>query len=43
MKPRFSQHALDEMAIRGLSQQIVEDVLKAPEQNVPAPNGNRAF
>jgi len=43
VKPRFSQHALDEMILRGVSREIVEKVLSAPEQVVPASNGNRAF
>lgn len=43
MKPRFSQHALDEMVNRGISQEIVNQVLSAPEQVVPASNGNKAY
>ena len=43
MKSRFSQHALDEMVLRGLSRETVELVLSAPEQIVPASNGNRAY
>lgn len=43
MKPRFSQHALDEMAIRGISQAVVDSVLSAPEQVVLASNGNLAY
>ena len=43
MKPRFSQHALDEMILRGVSRETVELVLSTPEQIVPASNGNLAY
>ena len=34
---------MDEMAIRGISQAIVDQVLETPEQIVPASNGNKAY
>lgn len=41
MRARFSNHALDEMEARGISREIVEQVLATPEQIVPASNDNR--
>ena len=35
MKFRFSRHVLEEMGKRKISQQLVEQILHAPEQKVP--------
>jgi hypothetical protein len=43
MSFRYSRHALDEMAGRGIPQSLVDDVLANPEQVVDTPDGKKAY
>lgn len=40
---RFSRHALDEMARRGIGEDAVAGVLRSPEQGVPGYGGKMVY
>jgi hypothetical protein len=43
MSFRLSRHALEEMARRGIPQQMVDDVLANPQQVIDMPDGKKAY
>ena len=43
MSFRYSHHAQEEMARRGISQSMVDDVLANPQQIVDTPDGKKAY
>jgi hypothetical protein len=43
MNFRYSRHALEEMARRGIPQHMVDDVLANPQQVVDTPDGKKAY
>ncbi|HYT92566.1 MAG TPA: DUF4258 domain-containing protein [Gemmataceae bacterium] len=43
MSFRYSRHALEEMARRGISQAQADDVLANPQQIVDTPDGKKAY
>ena len=43
MKFRFAAHAEEEIARRGIPREVVEAVLKEPEEKVPGYGGRRVY
>jgi hypothetical protein len=43
MNFRYSRHALEEMARRGISQPTVDDVLAHPQQVLDTPDGKKVY
>ena len=40
---RFAAHAEEEIVLRGIAREVIEEVLRAPEETVPGFGGRRVY